>query len=343
VRVAFFCCRREGNALGRAYALWLITQELEWETRIVLPPGSGMWTPVAHDESFVRDVTSDRATTADWCDVIVALKPWPGSLDHALEMARTFRKRLVLDVDDPDFEARFGVTRAQQLQTFLTALRRGRPPTSFYRLRWKASRIEPTLISNPALRRWYRGSVVPHARVARPEGAHHVRARGLRLAFVGTPRDFKGIDVLRTAVRRADDMYLTITAERPQDATPNEIWTGETSLAQGLDLIDAADIVALPSIASPYGEAQLPVKLIDAMMSARAIVASALAPMRWALGDAGVLVPPGDKQALADALESLRSAALRADLGVRARARALQMFTPEAIAPIFAETLLRPD
>jgi glycosyltransferase involved in cell wall biosynthesis len=341
MRIAFFCHTREKNALGRAYSLWLVARELGWEARIVSPPSSTLWPPIVDEKAFVSDLVSDAAKAASWCDVVLSLKPWPGSFDRALEMAARFDKPIVLDVDDPDFEALFGSTRRRQLRVFLASLAKGRPPKEFYYLRWRASRSRRTLVSNPALLRWYRGAVIPHARLSRPEGKPHIRTRDLRIAFVGTIRSFKGIDILREAVRKTSDMRLAVTAPPPRDATPNETWTGEISLSEGLDLIDAADVVVLPSLKSPYSEGQLPVKLIDAMISGRAIIASGLPPIDWALADAGLLVPPGDAQRLSGALEACRSPELRTEFGTRARGRALEMFTPAAIAPGFADALGR--
>jgi glycosyltransferase involved in cell wall biosynthesis len=282
---------------------------------------------------------SDGVASVEWCDVVIALKPWPGSLDRALQSLRSVPRALVLDVDDPDFEARFGPTRRTQFGVFASMALRRRLPTRFYRLRWRAARIRHTLISNPGLARWYRGVVVPHARSERPAGRDHSRTSGLRIAFVGTPRPFKGLAVLREAARRMGDVELTITAEPPSDAASNEAWVGETSLSYGLEIVDDADIVVIPSVPSPYSDGQLPVKLIDAMMSGRAVIASDFIPIRWALGDTGILVPPGDSDALVSALASLRSPDVRKRLGVLARRRALEVFTPQAVAPVLARSV----
>jgi len=61
----------------------------------------------------------------------------------------------------------------------------------------------------------------------------------------------------------------------------------------------------------------------EAMAAGRPVVASATGGLPQLLGDAGLLVPPGDAVALAAALAGLRDhEALRADLAARAHRRA---------------------
>jgi glycosyltransferase involved in cell wall biosynthesis len=207
-----------------------------------------------------------------------------------------------------------------------------------YRLRQRARTLDRVLLSNPALTRWYRtGAIVPHARRPRAAGRPHTSEDVIEVGFVGTVTDHKGIDVLRHAARDAGRVRLVVTAPSPPDPLPGERWIGNTTLAEGLEVIDQCDVVAIASLPWTYGAGQLPVKLIDAMMAGRAVVASDLGPIRWALDDCGVLVAPGDATALSTAIARLRSAELRADLGSRARKRAMSMFTPEAVAPHLAE------
>ena len=68
------------------------------------------------------------------------------------------------------------------------------------------------------------------------------------------------------------------------------------------NVLASADIFALPSLSEG-----LPLALLEAMFAARPIIASAVGEVPVALehGQAGVLVPPGDVAALADALDRL--------------------------------------
>ena len=201
---------------------------------------------------------------------------------------------------------------------------------------FRASR-HGTMVSNPALLHWYpNATVIPHVRPPRDMPAHVQRR--VSVGFVGTPRRHKGVEILRDAVAEAG-MHLVITADPPIDARPNEEWVGETSFEKGLRIVETADIVALPSLEVTWGRAQFPVKVLDAMMSGRAIIASDVAPLRWATNGAAVLVPPGDPAALLSSLRRLADADVRQDLGQRAHAEALARFTPSAVAPTWGELL----
>ncbi|RCK59696.1 glycosyltransferase family 1 protein [Microbacterium sorbitolivorans] len=197
----------------------------------------------------------------------------------------------------------------------------------------------PVMVSNPALQKRYGGVLVPHARVDSGAGSPHTTGEPT-IAFVGTNRPHKGVEVLRESARTAGPtpMSLTITDIAPEDATPNENWVGQTSLSRGVDIVKQSDIVVIPSVrTSAYSAAQLPVKIIDAMLAGRAIVVSDFEPLAWAIGDFGIVVPPGDVARLSLALEELRDPARRADLGGRARERALATFTVPSVASQFAE------
>jgi glycosyltransferase involved in cell wall biosynthesis len=339
-RVAFFVFAADENTLGRAFSLWLTAEALGWESRFVAPRIDAPWPPLASEQRFLEQLTTDADGAGRWADVLVALKPWPGSLDVALRQGARYDKRVVLDVDDPDFEAAYGESLRRQALNFVELAGRGKPPLRAYRLRYRARTIEHVLISNPALQRWYgRGTIVPHTRVARAPGRAHSEGTEIEVAFVGTVADHKGIGVLRRAAVSAGRVRLVVTADAPPDALPHERWIGRTSLADGLRVIDRCDVVVIASQPWTYGAGQLPAKLIDAMMAGRAVVASALEPIRWALDGSGLLVAPGDVGPLVEALQRLRSPVLRAELGERARARALSRFTPDAIAPAFAAAL----
>jgi len=350
VRVLLLTPNFDNNSLGRTYCLWLLARHLGWSCTIAGVRGDRLWAPLSEDHfathcvlprpgSSLRQREAAIEPLARQADVVIAVKPLPSSFGVGSRLHARTGTPLLLDVDDPDLEVR---------TTWLPLLEQlgRRVVTSRYRelLRLRAAARHATvLVSNPALQEMYGGQLVPHVRPAGQVAAPAPSGGGVVVRFVGSVRAHKGVEHLRAAVATVADagVRLEVTAPPPADAHPWERWLGTTTLAQGTDLVATADVVALPSTAGSWSTAQLPVKLIDGMVAGRAIVASDLPPVRWALGGAGLLVPPGDVEALSGALRTLQDPSRRAELGRLARERALERFTVAAVAPTFERAVRR--
>lgn len=135
-----------------------------------------------------------------------------------------------------------------------------------------------------------------------------------RIGYVGRLEEHKGVDVLLHAVADHDDWEVRITGEGPQRA-------GLTALAErlgiahrvaflgfasGQELADRyrqLDLVVVPSLPRPNWLEQFCRVAAEAMASGVPVVASASGAIPDVVGGAGELVPPGDPQALAEAME----------------------------------------
>lgn len=338
MRVAVVVPDFADNSTGRAFSLWLVMQDLGWRSTFVSTVANDLWGPL-RDTSFARACrTGDSGIAAvrdavRWADLVVAVKPFPASLGAAAEAARLEVRPLVADIDDPDLEAVFTWERPVR-RVAREVLRR--PQVQGARAARRTLRGLPTIASNPALALGYGASVVPHVRLDPGAGsAPDARTGPPRVAFVGTNRPHKGVDVLRRslAALNTEGYSLDITAPEPADARPWERWLGETGFEAGLQVVRDADVVAIPSLSTVFSRGQFPVKVVDAMLAARLVVASDLPPIRWAVGDTALLVRPGSVADLTAALSRASDPALRRELGARARERALRMFTPSAVAP----------
>lgn len=341
-RLVFITPNFENNSLGRTFSLWLLARELGMPTRIVGVKGDSLWAPLAGTDfaaDCVLPTTVGRAEREGavrehvrWADLVVAIKPLPTSFGVALTVCSLERKPLALDVDDPDIEVRTRWLPWYEQVARWTLTSRYRDLVRLGRL----ARTVPTMVSNPTLAQRYPGVVIPHVR---PQTLALAQAREGKptVRFIGSPRGHKGLEVLRTAVASLSSRgyRLEITAPRPDDAQSWETWLGETSLCDGAALVASADIIAIPSLAHSWARAQLPAKLMDAMIAGRAVVASDTPPIRWAVGNAGILVPPGDARALASALLELEPTKSRAEFGRLAAARANEMFSVASNAAPF--------
>src|SRR5437870_4810557 len=114
---------------------------------------------------------------------------------------------------------------------------------------------------------------------------------------------------------------------------------GSLSQKAVLEKLRAADIFALASVVDDRGGSDIfPTVILEAMAAARPVVSTRLAgiPELVVHEQTGLLVPPGDTAALADALEKLiRDPELRSGYGSAGRARIEQHFQIEqTVAPL---------
>lgn len=97
----------------------------------------------------------------------------------------------------------------------------------------------------------------------------------------------------------------------------------EGRVASSVEAYHAGSLVVLSSRSEGF-----PYTVIEAMATGRATVSTDVGGVREAVGDTGLVVPPGDAQAFASAcLTLLQDDALRARLAGRARERAHRLFT----------------
>lgn len=166
------------------------------------------------------------------------------------------------------------------------------------------------------------------------------------VAFVGRLNRWKGYDLFVEAVSAIASGHPATDFVIAGDAPPGEEWrlsalqrtlaeAGLTErvrtlgfVADGAAVIEAADIVVAPSRwPDPF-----PTVVLEGMRGGRAVIASAHggAPEMIVNGVSGVLVPPGDPAALAEAIgRLLDSPAERERIGSAARERILTTFTLE--------------
>jgi len=175
-----------------------------------------------------------------------------------------------------------------------------------------------------------------------------------RIVSVGRLVPFKGFDDLIDAcaelARRRIDFVCDIIGDGPLretleakieqlDLSSRVNLLGSLSQDAVLEKLQAADIFALASTTDPQGATDVfPTVILEAMASARPVVSTRLAgiPELVVDGQTGILTPPGDSTALAQALEQLlRDPELRLRFGDAGRARIEQHFRIEqTVAPL---------
>jgi glycosyltransferase involved in cell wall biosynthesis len=170
---------------------------------------------------------------------------------------------------------------------------------------------------------------------------------GPRWLAVGRLSRYKGFDVLLHALADVPDARLVIVGDGECGASLRETaatlgvasrvrFAGALDDATLLAAYAAADAFVLPSL--NRGEA-FGLVLLEAMRARLPVVASAIQGSGIGEvvenGDSGLLVPPGDAAALAQALAQMRNADLRTRMGARGRQRWEERFTLDRSAALW--------
>lgn len=326
MRLLLVTPRLDDNSTGRALVLWNLARALNWECDVVSFDGQSMWGPAVGTEFATFTQLIRRRTTfgrrralkgiVEKYELIVSVKPLKGSFHVVEPVCRRASVPFMVDIDDPDLEARLNrdsvfervAWRVKNWSYWRRARRLVNNPSAF-----------SVSVSNPELEAKYGGTIVPHARTDRGTGSPH-GCHGGSIAFVGTVRQHKGVDDLRTAVEQlaSENFSLTVTDQEPLDVKPWERWVGVGTLDQGLSVVANADIVVIASRDSKSSRGQLPAKLVDGLMLGRTLIVSDIAPLPWAVGEAG-LVYDGSVEDLVMKLRSVADPTKRSALESRAR------------------------
>ena len=156
---------------------------------------------------------------------------------------------------------------------------------------------------------WHGADVLARAVRARAAWA---RERGVRFLFVG---DGLRMPDVRRELEGADDIVV-LAGLVPQEDAPLHL--------------AASDILVSPHVANADGSPFFgsPTKLFEYMAAGKAIVASDLDQVGDVVRGVGVLVPPGDADALGAAIAELADdPARRLELGAASRRRVLERYT----------------
>ena len=162
------------------------------------------------------------------------------------------------------------------------------------------------------------------------------------VAFLGRLSPEKAPELLLRAARGtalrvvvAGDGPLRAALEAEADRAQVRFIGFVSDVAQ---VLAAADVLALPSRTEG-----LPMAVLEAMAAGVPVVASAVGSLPEVLGDeAGVLVPPGDVDALRAALERLGDPAQRQALATAARRRVESRYAAAIMARSYRELLHQP-
>jgi glycosyltransferase involved in cell wall biosynthesis len=168
------------------------------------------------------------------------------------------------------------------------------------------------------------------------------RVRGRIVAVASADSPLKGVATLLRAVAKLAterDVHVIVVG-RPTPGGPNDRLAGELSLGERVrfvsgisddelgELLSSAEIAVVPSL---YEGFSLPA--VEHMASGTPLVASRTGALPEVVGDAGILVEPGDAEELAAVFRRLHdSDGERERVGAAGHARVQERFTWSAVA-----------
>lgn len=188
-------------------------------------------------------------------------------------------------------------------------------------------------------------AVIPQLGAVAPHEPQHVPHEGLAIGFVGRLVPHKGLDNLlqALALQRSAKWRLTIVGDGPERERLEQLatelrlaarvrWTGGLPAEQVANLWPDLDVLVIPSRSSALWREANGQVLMEAMANEVAVLGTDSGVIPELIGDAGLVVPDGDVALLAAALEGLSEANWRRTLAQAARARALRLYSDDAIA-----------
>src|SRR5256885_965601 len=177
-----------------------------------------------------------------------------------------------------------------------------------------------------------------------PQPAHAYHD-GLAIGCVGRLVPEKGVDTLLQALaeNRAHRWHLTVVGDGPDRERLERLasdlrlaarvrWTGALPPEEVPKLWPELDVLVLPARRLPTWAEPAAHVVAEAMAHEVTVVGTSAGATPEVIGDAGLVVPGDDPLALSAALRRLAAADQRRPLAQAGRARAMQLFSEDAVA-----------
>lgn len=293
--ITIFSHDLSGNCLGRAL-VFADCLKSDYRVRIVGPlrRGREIWRVArGYNDEVIHPVTFHKAPFHTYtlrammdglrCEWIIAVKPYPSSFGAALLAKKQYGAKVLLDLDDDEiallaYQKSFGEKYFHLNPNKLLGVQR---------LLQQIGKADALTTASLTLNRRYGGVLFPHMRdpnffdldVDREE----LRPRlGLpRDKFVvshfGSFRSYKGLEKAVEAVRILNDRDVLLVYTAEENKFPSCTFVKripEFPLLELPAMLKASDFALFPSIHHPAALAQLPAKIIDAMMAGVPFLAS---------------------------------------------------------------------
>jgi glycosyltransferase involved in cell wall biosynthesis len=353
------------NNMARAHLLWRMLST-EHDVEIVGPASNGqVWEPLRNQHDVAIRVVPEGplARMAHYADgeLLYAIKPRPTSLGVALQARRRLDRPLVVDVDDWEtgflYDDAMAMVRSRfrdETKFVARTLLDVRSRNNIYRTARTERRMrdaDAVTATSSWLAAHYgreRGTVIVQSRdtdaldprkVDRAEAreALGISRETTMLLFMGTPRRHKGLGKVLEAMDllgRQDLLFMTVGGNPHLPARPDVRVIGWQPYGELTRFLAAADVVVVAQDATPGARGQMPTKAYDAMAMGRPVIASDTADLSETVDGCGLVVPPNDVPALAEAIAALAdNPALRLELGAAGRARCVSTYSDDAVRP----------
>lgn len=348
----------------------------DYEVQVAGPQfGPSVWPPMAglleqHGIGVVAEsasryypqylTTSRRLLQRIDADLIYALKPFPTSFGLGLTIQHHAHVPLMLDIDDWELGAYQALRRKELWRSIIFNLRSPNNYLGLRQLYQQTQRADAITVSSRFLKQKFGGVIVPHGRDTtdmdptrhdREEVRRQWNLAGKTVMFLGTIRPHKGVEDLLTAMQQLGQLNAQCMIVGADERDPYIMSLKELAIErvrflpmlpfeQIPALLLAADVVVIPQRQTRFSEGQVPAKIFDAMAMARPIISTAVSDIPDILQGCGIIVPPDNASALADALKAvLNDEALAAQLGQAARVKCVRDYSWGAMRPILRDAI----
>jgi len=357
VKICILCFDLSNNSLGRA-GLLAMALTPKHEVEIIGPSKSGdIWFPLKKTNIPIRSypwkrypffvLTIRKMIKEIDADLMIACKLRPTSFGIALIKKLTSNIPVIVDIDDWELGFLYHSGFLGTVGRFLNFSNPNGLPYTWL-MEHFINFANKIIVSNRFLKNKFSGSIVYHCRdtsVLDPEkfDSDNIKIKlGLKnkkiVMFLGTPRAYKGIEELFSAIENINDPDVTLVVVGAETSIKTHIDNMKLNQDKVIvfpkipfkdlpEYLAIADILVIPQRRTTDTEGQIPAKLFDAMAMGKPIITTPISDIPEVLGGNGYLIEPENPEQLAKTIEYIFSHPKEATLkGKKARQRCKEFF-----------------